>query len=272
MPFFAPVPREVDRFTPPARHGRQNLTLDWWPVGTGPSCSAKTTRTGAWCSRATRIFTAARPTLRRRGGRPRGRPAGRLRQAPAVHRRSRVYRERKVPYWNKFLQGYYDASGISSDSFDQAVRVNVGGDVALPTKCATRDPPADLGQDIHLLHGLQHARPGRRRAEQRATKLRQAISIAIDQKSTSRYSRTAAASPRAPPPGIFGYEGGEAGMNGVVYDWVDGKPRRKPVAVAKRLMVEAGYPNGRDEKSGEPLVVYLDTTGGGMGEKSGSTG
>ena len=23
-----------------------------------------------------------------------------------------------IPYWNKFLQGYYDTSGISSDSFD----------------------------------------------------------------------------------------------------------------------------------------------------------
>ena len=26
-----------------------------------------------------------------------------------------------IPYWSKFLQGYYDSSGISSDSFDQAV-------------------------------------------------------------------------------------------------------------------------------------------------------
>ena len=70
------------------------------------------------------------------------------------------------------------------------------------------------------------------------------------------------------PPGIFGYEGGEAGLNTVVYDWLDGKPRRKPVEVARKLMVEAGYPNGRDEKTGEPLVIYLDTTSGGMGEKS----
>ena len=57
-------------------------------------------------------------------------------------------------------------------------------------------------------------------------------------------------------------------MNGTVYDWVDGKPKRKPVEAAKKLMQEAGYPNGRDAKTGEPLVVNLDTTGGGMGEKS----
>ena len=33
-----------------------------------------------------------------------------------------------VPYWNKFLQGYYDASGVSSDSFDQAIRMNAEGE------------------------------------------------------------------------------------------------------------------------------------------------
>jgi ABC-type transport system substrate-binding protein len=38
--------------------------------------------------------------------------------------------------------------------------------------------------------------------------------------------------------------------------------------VAKKLVAEAGYANGRDEKTGEPLVVNLDTTSGGMGEKS----
>ncbi|HOI53219.1 MAG TPA: ABC transporter substrate-binding protein, partial [Azonexus sp.] len=70
------------------------------------------------------------------------------------------------------------------------------------------------------------------------------------------------------PPGIFGYEAGEAGINRVVYDWVEGQARRKSAAVAKQLLAEAGYPNGRDARNGEPLVLNLDTTGGGMGEKS----
>lgn len=38
-----------------------------------------------------------------------------------------------VPYWNKFLQGYYDASGISSDSFDQAIRMNADGEPGYPS-------------------------------------------------------------------------------------------------------------------------------------------
>src|SRR5574343_307811 len=36
MPFFAPVPREVDRFFAQPGMAAKNLSLDWWPVGTGP--------------------------------------------------------------------------------------------------------------------------------------------------------------------------------------------------------------------------------------------
>lgn len=70
------------------------------------------------------------------------------------------------------------------------------------------------------------------------------------------------------PPGIFGFEAGQAGLNPYVYDWVDGKPKRKPVEEAQRLLAEAGWPNGRHARSGEPLVLNLDTTAGGMGEKN----
>jgi len=69
-------------------------------------------------------------------------------------------------------------------------------------------------------------------------------------------------------PGIFGYLEGQAGSNPVVYDWVDGRARRKPIEVARKLLAEAGWPNGRHAVSGEPLVLSLDTTSGGMGDKS----
>jgi ABC-type oligopeptide transport system substrate-binding subunit len=105
---------------------------------------------------------------------------------------------------------------------------------------------------------------------ERSTKLRQAISIAVDQEEyISIFQNGRGIAAQSPlPPGIFGYESGEVGTNPVVYDWVDGKRKRKPVELARQLIAEAGYPNGRDEKTGEPLVINLDTTGGGMGEKS----
>jgi len=69
------------------------------------------------------------------------------------------------------------------------------------------------------------------------------------------------------PPGIFGFLEGEAGINPVVYDWVNGAPRRKPIAEARKLLSEAGYPEGREAASGTPLVLYLDTVGTGPGDK-----
>ena len=36
MPFFSPVAPEVDRFYHNPGFAERNLTLDWWPVGSGP--------------------------------------------------------------------------------------------------------------------------------------------------------------------------------------------------------------------------------------------
>ena len=36
MPFFAPVPPEADAFYAPPGMKARNITLYWYPVGTGP--------------------------------------------------------------------------------------------------------------------------------------------------------------------------------------------------------------------------------------------
>ena len=87
-----------------------------------------------------------------------------------------------IPYWNKFLQGYYDSSGISSDNFDQAVRVDVerrgephAGDGG------AGHPAAHLGR--HHASSTSASTCSIRWSAalgERARKLRQAISIAID--------------------------------------------------------------------------------------------
>ncbi len=65
------------------------------------------------------------------------------------------------------------------------------------------------------------------------------------------------------PPGVLGYREPPEGVNPVVYDLVDGKPVRKSVDVARRLLAEAGYPDGRNAKTGAPLVLYYDSMVGG---------
>ncbi len=272
MPFFAPVPREVDRFYAQPGMAAKNLTLDWWPVGTGPFMLAENDPNR-------RMVLARNPNFHGEtypcDGEPDDRAAGLLDDCgaalPLIDKAVFSREKEAIPYWNKFLQGYYDASGISSDSFDQAVRVNVGGDVGLTDEM--RDKGIRLLTSVKastFYMGFNMLDPVVGGLSPRSTKLRQAISIAIDQEEfISIFQNGRGIAAQGPlPPGIFGFEAGETGINRAVYDWVDGQARRKPVEVARRLMVEAGYPNGRDEKTGEPLVVYLDTTGGGMGEKS----
>ena len=66
-----------------------------------------------------------------------------------------------------------------------------------------------------------------------------------------------------PPTGLI-YE---QTINLVVYDWVDGQTKRKPIAEANRLLTEADWPNGRDAKTGEPLILAFDIPSGGVGDK-----
>jgi ABC-type transport system substrate-binding protein len=68
-------------------------------------------------------------------------------------------------------------------------------------------------------------------------------------------------------PGLFGNNLSQP--NPVIYDKLpDGKYKRKSIEAAKKLMVEAGYPNGRDAKTGQPLVLNYDTQGVGPGYKA----
>jgi ABC-type transport system substrate-binding protein len=272
MPFFAPVPREVDRFYAQPGMAAKNLTLDWWPVGTGPfMLSENDPNRRMVLSRNPNFHGQTYPCEGEAGDREAGLLEDCGKPLPFIDQAVFTREKESIPYWNKFLQGYFDASGISSDSFDQAVRINVGGDVALSDEM--RDKGIRLLTSVKtstFYMGFNMLDPVVGGLSSRSTKLRQAISIAIDQEeyiSIFANGRGIAAQ-GAIPPGIFGYEDGEVGIDKQVYDWVDGKPKRKSVDVAKKLMSEAGYRNGRDEKTGEPLVVYLDTTSGGMGEKS----
>ena len=272
MPFFAPVPREVDRFFAQPGMAAKNLTLDWWPVGTGPFMLVENDPNRRMVlSRNPNFHGQTYPCEGKAGDRAAGLLADCGKSLPFVDKAVFSREKEAIPYWNKFLQGYFDASGISSDSFDQAVRVNVGGDVALTEEM--RDKGISLLTSVKMstfYMGFNMLDPVVGGLGERATRIRQAISIAVDQEEyISIFQNGRGIAAQGPlPPGIFGYEDGPEGIDSVVYDWVDGKPQRKPVDVARRLVIEAGYPNGRDEKTGEPLVIYLDTTGGGMGEKS----
>lgn len=272
MPFFAPVPREAERFYAQPGMAERNFTIDWFPVGTGPFMLTENNPNS-------RMVLARNPEFRGEAYPTEGEPgdveAGLLKDAgrsmPFIDTAIFTREKEAIPYWNKFLQGYYDASGISSDSFDQAVRVGGGGDVTLTDEM--RDKGIRLLTSVRAstyYMGFNMLDPVVGGLDDKRRKLRQAISIAIDQEEFITIFMNGRGLPAMSPlpPGIFGFTEGQAGANPLVYDWRGGKAVRKPVAEAQRLMAEAGYPNGRHVTSGEPLVINLDTTSGGMGEKS----
>jgi ABC-type transport system substrate-binding protein len=272
MPFFAPIPWEADRFHSQPGMAQRNLTLDWYPVGTGPYMLTENNPNS-------RMVLDRNPNYHGETypceGEPEDRADGLLadcgKPLPFIDKAVFTLEKEQIPYWNKFLQGYYDASGISSDSFDQAVQVGGGGEVTLSEdmkkqgiRLATSVATSTYYMGFNMLDPVVGG------DSERAKKVRQAISIAIDEEEFISIFQNGRGIPaQGPiPPGIFGYREGEAGIDKVVYEWKNGQPQRRSVATAKRLLAEAGYPDGRDAKTGEPLVIYLDTTAGGIGAKS----
>ena len=272
MPFFAPLPIEADRFFSQPGMAEQNLTLDRWPIGTGPYMLSENNPNS-------RMVLVRNPNFHGETYPAQGEPgdaaAGLLADAgkPIPFIDEVVFSREKedIPYWNKFLQGYYDASGITSDSFDQAVRVNLEGDarvtpemeekgIRLETSVATTTQYMAFNWFDPVVGG----------PSERARKLRRAISIAVDwEEYISIFANGRGIAAQGPiAPGIYGYRDGRAGMNPFVYDWDKGAPRRKSIDAARKLLAEAGYPDGRDAKTGQPLVLYLDVTGRGPSDKS----
>jgi ABC-type transport system substrate-binding protein len=176
-----------------------------------------------------------------------------------------------IPYWSKFLQGYYDSSGISSDSFDQAVQFSAGGDPQLTDSMRAQDIRLITAVAASIWYvGFNMLDPVVGGLGEDRRKLRQALSIAFDyDEFISIFLNGRGIPAQGPiPPGLFGYVEGTKGLNPYVYEARGNKIQRHSIAVAKRLLAEAGYPNGRDAKTGAPLVLYFDTMAAGPDAKS----
>jgi len=272
MPFFAPVAVEVDKFYSQPGMKERNLVMDWYPVGTGAyMLTENNPNRRMTLERNPNFHMDLYPSEGEKGDIEAGLLKDAGKQMPFIDKVVYILEKESIPNWNKFLQGYYDVSGLSSDSFDQAIQFGATGDVALTEEMKNKKIKLLTTTETSTYYmGFNMQDPVVGGSGDRARKLRQAIAIAIDFDDYISIFRNGRgiASQGPIPPGLFGYSEGVAGYNPFVYTQVNGKIKRRSIVEAKKLMVSAGYPNGRDEKTGKPLLLYYDSTGSGPDQKS----
>jgi len=272
MSFFSPMPWEADLFYSQEGLAEKNISLDWYPIGTGPFMLTENNPNR-------RMVLERNPNFRGElfpiAGEDTDINMGLLEDAgkemPFIDKAIYSLEKESIPAWNKFLQGYYDTSGIVSDSFDQAVQFSAQGDAQLTEemqqkgiKLLTATTTSTYYMGFNMADDLVGG------DSERARLLRRAISIAVDyEEYISIFANGRGRPAQGPvPPGIFGHIPGEAGINPYVYYWENNRAVRRPIEHARELMQQAGYKNGISQVTGKPLVLNLDTPAAGPGSKA----
>ena len=269
MTFAAPVPWEADKFYAQPGMAQNGLALQRWPVGTGP-----------YMLRAyepDRRHVLVRNPLYREDpypcdGEPEDRAAGRLadcgRPMPFIDRVEFNVEKERVPLKAKFAQGYLDVPEIERADWGVEFLADIHDSDATRERFDTRGFQFPKTVDLTLWYmGFNMLDPvvGRGDTPERQVrnrKLRQALSIAMDWE--EGYGRIfvykAGEAAHGPlPAGMFGSRHGTpGGHNPVTHQVVDGRVVRRPIAQARQLMAEAGYPGGRDAVTGRQLVLNYD--------------
>jgi len=256
MPFTSPVPWEAVAYYG-GRAGRDQFADH--PVGTGPfrlirydkQSRIALERNGNWYGVRHPEWDAPGATYPREGGQEDA-AGGRLasgyigRPLPFVERVEFCREKETIPAFTKFLQGYYDMSGIIRESFDRVVHE----DQISPEMAALGMRLEKTVQLAVYYLGFNMDDPVvGAPAGEAGRKLRQAMSLAVDAKEFTRLFTNGRGIPaQSPiPPGIFGYEEDYANP----YRTVD-------LERAARLLNEAGYPKGVDPHTGKPLRLTFD--------------
>lgn len=195
-----------------------------------------------------------------------------------------------IPRWNKFLQGYYDRSVVLADTFDSSIKMTATDAELSPELQAQGVGFSKMLVMSNRYWAFNMADPTIGGYTEDKRKLRRAISIAFNVEEWIEIFVNGRGEAAQGPlvPGIYGgpelieVPGGrvfrnEEDINTYVYDAVpyerNGKvigykPQRKSLDEAKRLLAEAGWPNGRRASDGKPLVVNFDQSWTSAGARS----
>ncbi|NUN92736.1 MAG: hypothetical protein HUU04_03025 [Verrucomicrobiae bacterium] len=246
MPFTAPVPREAVEYYDGKPHGGSaREQFRFHPVGTGafrlaewrrgrllrlerhPGYAATRFPTDGWSA-------AEEARFRPLAGKP----------LPLIDEIQFSIIRESIPRWLLFRQGWLDSSGVSKDVFGSVL------DAARELTPAFRARGFHLHRDanpatFYLVFNMTDPILGKNR------KLRQAIACAYDRDLANEifFNGIFLNAEQIVPPGVFGHQAD------LKSPWL-----RHDLALARRLLAEAGWPEGRDPATGRPLELTLDTT------------
>ncbi len=154
-----------------------------------------------------------------------------------------------TPAWNLFQQGYLDSAGVGTTNYQQVVTPSGGLSPDLIKRGAILKKDAQVNV-YYCAFNMEDPTWGG--LDEKHKKMRQAVSLAIDSKEyiDLLLQGNGIAAQWVLPPSVFGYD--------AAYK----NPLRQPdIERAKKLLAEAGYPDGVDPKTGEKLVLNYDNSG-----------
>jgi ABC-type transport system substrate-binding protein len=271
LTFLAPVPWEADAFYAQPGMAANGLVFDIWPVGTGPYMLAEYVKDRSHVLKRNPNF---RQDLYPCEGMPGDKEEGLLadcgKPMPFIDEVRFNIEKEAVPLKAKFRQGFLEVPQI--ERTDEGVPYLVEMDDSERVKREYTDKGLRFPKFVDISSwyvGFNMLDPvigkgATLEQDAKNRKLRQALAIAIDWEERSRiFPKDAGETAMSPlPAGLFGSRHGTAeGVNPVTHRWAEGKAVRRDIADAKKLLAEAGYPDGREAKTGKPLVLNYDYFG-----------
>lgn len=262
MPFFCPMPWEAMRFYAQPGLLEHNISIEWYPVGTGAYYLAENNPDRRMSMKRNPNY---HPDYYPNIGEPQDAANGLLASAgerlPFIDTVVFSLERENVPYWDKFLQGYYDRSGISADNFNSAISSAGHNSLELTPELIAKNVRLRVSNTLSVAYwGFNMLDDTVGGYSDTAKKLRHAISLSFDvEEYIVIFTNGRGLVADGPiPPGIFGYE-----------DIPNTATADENLKLAKKLLIEAGYPEGRHKITGAPLQIYFEAvSSGGPDEQS----